>query len=138
MAAGVDPARLIFATRVPRPEDHLARLAQADLFLDTLPYNAHTSAADALRAGVPVLTCAGRSLAARMGASLLTSLDMTELITQSLPEYEQKAITLALDPAQRAVLRSRLDARVRSAASFDAQAYCRSLEAVLQKIGGRL
>ena len=95
--AGVDPARLVFAGRVPYG-DYLARYRAADLFLDTLPYNAGTTASDALWAGLPVLTCAGDSFAARMGASLLTAVGLPELITCDRPGYERLAIELAQQP----------------------------------------
>ncbi|MFX8624530.1 hypothetical protein ABTM07_20735, partial [Acinetobacter baumannii] len=77
-ARGIDPARLVFAPRMPLPE-HLARHRSADLFLDTLPYNAHTTASDALWAGLPVLTCTGGSFAGRVAASLLNTIGLPEL-----------------------------------------------------------
>ena len=97
--AGVSPDRLIFA-RFVELADHLARLQQADLFLDTLPYNAHTTASDALWAGVPVLTCTGQSFAGRVGASLLHAAGLPELVTDDLAAYEALALALANDPAQ--------------------------------------
>ena len=98
-AAGVDPARLVFAGRVPYG-DYLARYRAADLFLDTLPYNAGTTASDALWAGLPVLTCAGDSFAARMGASLLTAVGLPELIAYDRHAYERLAIELAREPGR--------------------------------------
>jgi predicted O-linked N-acetylglucosamine transferase (SPINDLY family) len=83
-ARGIDPARLVFAGRLPLLEDHLARHRLADLFLDTLPYNAHTTASDALWAGLPVLTCQGRAFAGRVPASLLAAVGLPELVTDSL------------------------------------------------------
>src|SRR5262249_11158043 len=85
---GVDPARLIFAPRVPANEDHLKRQRPADLFLDTPPYNAHTSASDALWAGLPVVTCLGQAFAGRVAASMLHAIGMSELVTTSLDAYE--------------------------------------------------
>jgi predicted O-linked N-acetylglucosamine transferase (SPINDLY family) len=108
-AAGIDPARLHFAAAAPR-ETHLARLASADLFLDSWPYNAHATASDAWRAGVPVLTRTGRSYAARVGTSLATTLGLPELIAPSTEAYIARATALATDPAQRADLRQRLSA----------------------------
>jgi predicted O-linked N-acetylglucosamine transferase (SPINDLY family) len=89
--------RIIFAPRVATAEQHLARLAVADLFLDTLPYNAHSTAADALSAGVPVLTCRGESFAGRVAATLLTAAEMPEFVTANLHEYESRALALAND-----------------------------------------
>ncbi len=105
---GVDPARLVFAPRLPNSADHLARHKVADLFLDTLPYNAHTTASDALWAGLPVLTRTGRTYAARVAASLLTALDLPELITSSLAHYELLAIELATKPSMLAAIREKL------------------------------
>lgn len=109
-AHGVDAARLVFAARVPRAR-HLQRLALADLFLDTLDCNAHVTACDALLAGVPVLTCPGTRMAARIGASLVTAADLPELVAPSIAEYERMALALAADAPQRARLRARLHAR---------------------------
>ena len=95
--SGIAADRIIFAPRVATAEQHLARLALADLFLDTLPYNAHSTAADALSAGVPVLTCRGESFAGRVAASLVTAADIPEFITANLPEYEARALALAND-----------------------------------------
>lgn len=95
---GVDPARLVFAGRLPLP-DHLARHRLADLFLDTLPVNAHTTASDALWAGLPVLTCAGEAFAGRVAASLLHAIGLDDLVTRDLAAYEARALELARDPA---------------------------------------
>ena len=105
----VAPERLIFAARVPMAEDHLARQRQADLFLDTLNYNAHTTASDALWAGVPVLTCLGSTFAGRVAASQLRAVGLPELVTESLPDYEALALKIATGPAL--CLRSRIDSR---------------------------
>jgi predicted O-linked N-acetylglucosamine transferase (SPINDLY family) len=107
-ARGVDPLRLVFASRMNSLAEHLSRYRLADLFLDTLPYNAHATACDALWAGVPVLTCAGESFASRVAASLLTSIDMPELITSSLDDYEALALKLASYPAELALLTQKL------------------------------
>lgn len=106
-AAGIDPARIVFAAKRPHL-DYLADLQQADLFLDTWPYGAHTTAADALYAGVPLLTLVQRSLASRVGASLLTTLGLPELIASDAGEYLQKALLLAHDADERLRLRERL------------------------------
>jgi protein O-GlcNAc transferase len=94
--AGVAPERILFAPRVPI-QDHLARHVHADLFLDTLPYNAHTTASDALWMNVPVLTCIGDTFPSRVAASLLTSLNLQSLVTHSLQDYAARALTLAQD-----------------------------------------
>src|ERR1700687_5238772 len=106
-ARGVDPARLIFAP-FANAEAHLARHASADLFLDTLPYNAHTTASDALWAGLPLLTCAGTTFAGRVAASLLHAAGVPELITRSLEEYEALALKLATEPSLLQSIRCKL------------------------------
>ncbi len=98
-ARGIDPARLVYAEDVPRAV-HLARHANAGLFLDTAPYNAHATAADALGAGLPVLTCKGNAFAGRVAASLLEAVGLPELVTASLEDYEARALELARDPAR--------------------------------------
>jgi len=127
-ARGVDPARLIFAPRI-LPEAHLARHRLADLFLDTLPYNAHTTASDALWAGLPVLTCQGRQFDGRVAASLLETLGLPELVTHSLEDYEALALALAREPHRLASLRARLGERRLSSPLYDTQGFRRSLEA---------
>lgn len=125
---GVDPARLVFADRRPHAE-HLARLAQADLVLDTLPYNAHTTSSDALWAGVPVLTCRGRAFAGRVAASLLQAVSLPELVTDSLADYETVALGLASSPARLRPLRERLARQRERAPLFDTARFTRHLEA---------
>jgi predicted O-linked N-acetylglucosamine transferase (SPINDLY family) len=136
-AQGIDPQRLVFATRVPRVEDHLARYRQADLFLDTNPYNAHTTAADALMAGLPVLTCMGQSFPSRVAASLMQSLKMPELITESLQDYEARAILLGKDAALRQQTRERLARHKTDSSVFDTASLCRQLEALYTGIWRR-
>jgi predicted O-linked N-acetylglucosamine transferase (SPINDLY family) len=114
---GVDPRRLAFAPIVPSA-DHLARFSRADLFLDTVPCNAHTTASDALWAGVPVLTCSGETFAGRVAGSLLNAAGIPELITQSLEEYEQVALALAQDGDRLSALRSRVN-KARDSLLFD-------------------
>ena len=128
-ARGVDPARLVFAGRVPRVEDHLARYSQADLFLDTHPYNAHTTAADALMAGLPVLTCMGNAFPARVAGSLLYTMQLPELVTHTLAEYETVALRLAHSPDELAALRQRVREQRTTSALFDTNGFCRQLEA---------
>jgi predicted O-linked N-acetylglucosamine transferase (SPINDLY family) len=126
-AHGIDPARLVYARDVPR-DVHLARHANADLFLDTLPYGAHATAADALGAGLPVLTCKGQAFAGRVAASLLEAAELPELITQSLTEYEAKALALARDPSAVANLKKKLKQKLASAPLFDADKFRRNIE----------
>jgi predicted O-linked N-acetylglucosamine transferase (SPINDLY family) len=126
-ARGVDAGRLVFAPRRPPPE-HLARIALADLFLDSLPYNAHVTASDALAMGLPVLTCVGRSFAARVAGSLLRNVGLAELVTESLADYEALALTLAREPARLKALRDRLAAARTTASHFDIERMRRPIE----------
>src|SRR5262249_32278143 len=96
-ARGIRPDRLVFAPTLPNAA-HLARFAAADLFLDTLPYNAHTLASDALWGGCPMVTCAGRTFPSRVAGSLLRTIGRSDLVTESLSDYEALAIQLARDP----------------------------------------
>jgi len=105
---GVDPKRLIFASRMPSPADHLARLRVADLFLDTLPYNAHATANDALWAGLPVLTLQGQAFPGRVAASLLNASGLPELVTVTAEAYVSLAIELATDPGRLQAIRRKL------------------------------
>ena len=132
-ARGVDPERLLFAPPLPLPE-YLARYRQADLFLDTLPYNAGTTASDALWAGLPVLTCAGRSFASRMGGSLLRAANLPELITGSLAAYEAVALRLATQPDELAALRQRLEANRSTHPLFKVDRFRRHIEAAYQRM----
>lgn len=127
-AAGVDPARLIFATRVPKIEDHLARYRIADLFLDTTPYNAHTTACDALFVGLPVLTYLGHSFPGRVAASLLNTIGLPELVTQSLTDYENMAVKLADDKPLLKGLRDRLSLNRQTSQLFKTAEFCQNLE----------
>lgn len=125
---GVESRQLVFSTRVPYSE-HLARLGLADLFLDTLPFNAGTTASDALWAGLPVLTCAGEAFAARMAGSLLRAIGLPELITHDLVEYEALALRLATTPALLASIRIRLAENRTRSPLFDTRRFTRHLEA---------
>ncbi len=136
-ARGVAPERLIFAPRVPQTEDHLARLRLADLFLDTIPYNAHATACDALWAGLPVLTCAGGAFPARVAASVLHAVGLPELVTQSLAEYEQLALALARDPERLAGIRAKLLRNRGTEPLFDTARFTRDLESAYSSMWGR-
>jgi predicted O-linked N-acetylglucosamine transferase (SPINDLY family) len=126
-ARGVDPSRLVFAPRAPHDAHH-ARHRLADLFLDTLPYNAHTTASDALWAGLPVLTCAGASFPARVAASLDRAVGLPELVTTSLAEYAARAAELAQNPDALRRIRDKLAANRLVAPLFDTQRFRASLE----------
>ncbi|MGO9993409.1 MAG: tetratricopeptide repeat protein [Steroidobacteraceae bacterium] len=133
---GIGAQRLVFAEHLPYAR-HLARLRHADLFLDTLPFNAGTTASDVLWAGVPVLTCAGEAFAARMAGSLLRAVGLPELLTHSLSAYEQLALDLAFEPARLTSLRARLDANRGTAPLFDTRRHCRHLEAAYREMWAR-
>ena len=124
---GIDISRLIFAEKMPL-EEHLARHRQADLFLDTFPYNAHTTASDALWAGLPVLTLMGQSFASRVAASLLTAIGLPELITTTSQEYEALAIELAKNPEKLAALKEKLAKNRLTTPLFDTPQFTKDLE----------
>jgi predicted O-linked N-acetylglucosamine transferase (SPINDLY family) len=124
----VHAARLVFAQKIPLVEDHLNRIRHADLFLDTLPFNAHTTASDALRMGVPLVTLLGNAFAGRVAASLLKTLDLGELITRSAAEYEQLAVNLALDPDRLRMIRVKLLASIQMSPLFDSELFTRNIE----------
>ena len=126
-AHGVDPDRLVFAPKMALA-DHLARHRLADLFLDTLPYNAHTTASDALWAGLPVVTCRGDAFAARVATSLLRAVGLPELVTDNLGEYEALALRLTRDVAHRQALHAKLERNRSTHPLFNSQRFCRHLE----------
>jgi protein O-GlcNAc transferase len=135
--AGVGKHRLVIAPRVTDNTAHLARLALADLYLDTLPYNAHSTTCDALWAGVPVLTCAGRAFASRVASSALLAAGLPELIADDLADYERRALELASNPGPLDALRSRLVRGRTSCRLFDTARYTRDLEAAYRWMQGR-
>ncbi|MBF0286020.1 MAG: hypothetical protein HQL51_16345, partial [Magnetococcales bacterium] len=131
---GVDPARIRFAPPLPK-DQHLSRLRQADLFLDTLFYNAHTTASDALWAGVPLLTLPGETFASRVGSSIARAADLPELVMGSLAEYEATAVALATrDKARLKQLRQRLAANRLTCPLFDTDRFTRDLESLYQRM----
>ena len=129
MARGIAPHRLVFAPDLPQAE-HLARLQCADLVLDTAPYNAHTTASDALWVGVPLVTCAGSTFASRVAGSLLHAVGLPELVTHSLENYAALALALASDAPRLASLRAKLAGLRAGAALFNVAGYTRDLEAL--------
>jgi len=135
-AQGVDPARIIYAPELP-PQQHLARLGLADLFLDTLPYNAHTTASDALWAGVPLLTRRGTAFPGRVAASLLTAAGLPELVTETQADYEALAIKLAGEPAAHKALKDKLAASRDTCALFDTEKFARNIESAYVRMWQR-
>lgn len=139
---GIASTRIVYAGRMKDASEHLARLALADLFLDTAPYNAHATAMDALWAGLPLITCQGDSFASRVASSLLVHIGMPELITSTPAEYEALAITLARAPERLAELREKLHSNRTSTSLFSSDKRARALEQLYskmheQKLAGR-
>jgi protein O-GlcNAc transferase len=132
-AREVDPARLVFAGRMGL-EEHLARHRLADLFLDTLPFTAHTTASDALWSGLPLLTCRGGCFAGRVAASLLTAIGLPELVTDSLDTYEALALRLATEPNLLRGFRERLEQNRRVYPLFDTDRYRHHIEAAYSQM----
>ncbi len=135
-AAGIDPARLVFGARKPKAE-HLARLALADLCLDTLTYGGHTTTVDALWAGVPVVTRLGDAFAGRVSASVLRAIGLPELVTPDLAGYEAQALDLARDPARLAAFKTRLAASRLTTPLFDTALFARGMEEAFQRMAAR-
>jgi predicted O-linked N-acetylglucosamine transferase (SPINDLY family) len=130
---GLDPNRLVFAKRID-PSEHLARHRSADLFIDTLPYNAHTTASDALWAGLPVLTCMGESFASRVAASLLNAIELPELITTTQEQYEATAIELATNPEKLKDIKKKLERNRLTTALFDTPRFTKHIEAAYKQM----
>jgi len=131
---GVDSSRLIFAKREAERKDHLSRLRLVDLFLDTPQYNAHATCADALWAGVPVLTQVGSTFAGRVAASQLHALGMADCIVESIEEYTEKAIELALNPTLLQLVKGRLAQNSKTKPLFDSKLHVRNLENLYREI----
>ena len=136
LARGIDPSRLIFADPVP-PEQYLARLSIADLFLDATPFNAHTTASDALWAGLPLITCGGANFAGRVATSVLHAIGLPELATADLAAYETLARDLALDPQRLAALKATLGVNRGKAPLFDTARHTRYLEHAYERMWAR-
>ncbi|NBQ15949.1 MAG: hypothetical protein EBU31_15385, partial [Proteobacteria bacterium] len=136
-ARGVDPARLVFADRTPMPL-HIGRQVHGDLFLDTAPYNAHTTTSDALWMGLPVITCPGETFAGRVAASLLKAADLPELVVKTWEDYERLAVSLAQSPEKIAALKNRLRRVRTSSRLFDSRLFTRNLEAAYTAMYERL
>jgi predicted O-linked N-acetylglucosamine transferase (SPINDLY family) len=127
-AQGIPGSRILFAPVVGH-EAHMARLARADLFLDALPYNAHTTASDALWAGVPLVTCKGKAFAGRVAASVLNAVGLPELVRENQDDYEALAVALARDPARLDSIRRKLAENRLTTPLFDTARFTRNLEA---------
>jgi predicted O-linked N-acetylglucosamine transferase (SPINDLY family) len=134
-ARGVAPGRLVFAPKLP-PDQHLARHRLADLFLDTLPYNAHTTCSDALWAGLPVVTCYGKAFPGRVAASLLKAMDMPELVTVSPEKYEELALDLAKNPPLLQATAEKLARNRKTAPLFDSEKFRKAIEAAYEAMLG--
>ena len=130
-ARGIDTDRLIFAPKLP-PDRHLARHQLADLFLDTLPYNAHTTCSDALWAGLPVVTCYGKAFQARVAASLLKAIDLPELVTIRPEDYEALALDLAKNPALLKATRDKLQRNRLTTPLYDSERFRKNIEAAYE------
>jgi predicted O-linked N-acetylglucosamine transferase (SPINDLY family) len=135
-ARGIDPARIIFAQRMA-PSEHLARHRLADLFLDTLPYNAHTTASDSLWAGVPVLTRIGETFAGRVAASILNAVGLPELVVETSRAYEDLAIELATNREKSSGLRKKLADNLSTTPLFDTGRYTRNIESAYTEMHRR-
>jgi protein O-GlcNAc transferase len=133
VARGIDPGRLVFAPRMA-PADHLARHRLADLCLDTLPYNAHTTACDALWAGTPIVTCLGETFVGRVATSLLYAIKLPELVRTTLQGYERLAIELATQPVKLAGIKRRLAANRATAPLFDTARFTGHIEAAFTEM----
>ena len=129
---GISEDRLIFASHLPLREDHLSRIKLADLFLDTLPLNAHATANDALKMGLPVLTCTGSSFVSRVATSLLRAVNLPEMITSTQEEYEALAIQLATHPKKLKIIKDKLNTNLSTAPLYNASLYTQNLEAAYQ------
>lgn len=134
---GINSDRVIFAKRLDSMADHLARYALADIFLDTFPYNAHTTALDSLKTGVPVLTLIGQSFASRVVASLLNTIGLPELITHKEEEYEALAIELASDKQKFKDIRMRLENNRVTSPLFDTHLFAKNIELAYKKMHER-
>ena len=134
---GIDPNRLVFAPRLSLKEDHLSRIQLADLFIDTLPFNAHVTASDALRVGLPVLTCIGSSFASRVAASLLKAVNLPELITTTQEQYESLAIELAEHPERLKIIKDRLHDNLPTTPLFDTLLFTKNIESAYLKMYDR-
>ena len=131
---GVNSNRIIFAPRMDLIEDHLERYKFVDLFLDTFPYNAHTTASDAVRMGAPIITIMGQSFASRVASSILKRIDLEELITHDINEYENLAINVAKNPEKLNHLKIQLKDQSKLKKIFDSKQYTENLEKLYESV----
>ena len=131
---GVSASRLIFATRVPSVADHLARYRLAGLFLDTYPYNAHTTATDALRSGLPLVTLTGKSFQSRVATSILYAIEMPQLAKSTVDEYEEFAVEIALSPEKLWNLKNELAVKIPDASIFNSRFAAKRLETAFARM----
>ena len=136
-ARGVDPDRLVFAEKIESMADHLARHRLADVFLDTLPFNAQTTAVDALWAGLPVLTCLGQSSFGRVAGSVLMALGREELVTKDVQAYEAQAVRIGLDSGYARELKEKLERKKVEAPLFDTARLTRHMERAYEQMHER-
>jgi protein O-GlcNAc transferase len=134
---GIAPERIVFSRRTETYSDYMARFRLADLFLDTLPFNAGATASDALWAGLPLLTCSGEPYTARMAGSVLYAIGLPELVTQTLADYEAMALKLARDPVLLASIKARLARNRDTYPLFDAARFTRHIEAAYVEMSER-
>ena len=131
---GINPDRIIFAPRMTLMEDHLARYRFVDLFLDTFPYNAHTTASDAIRMGAPIITLMGQSFASRVASSILKRIGLAELITYDIDAYEKLAIHLAKNSKKLNSLKNQLKDTSRLRKIFNSREYTKNLERIYESV----
>ena len=131
---GINPDRIIFAPRMTLIEDHLARYRFVDLFLDTFPYNAHTTASDAIRMGAPIISLMGQSFASRVASSILKRMDLAELITHDIEAYENLAIHLAKNPDKLNSIKNQLKNPLRLQKIFNSKEYTKDLEKIYESV----
>lgn len=132
--SGIDPARIYFAPRIPERMKYIARYRVVGLFLDTLPYNAHATACDVLWAGAPLLTCVGKTLPGRVAAGILKALDVSELITESLKEYEDRAVELATHPEKLSAIKAKIKNNRYTTPLFNTAQYTKHLEGLYKEM----
>jgi len=131
---GVDPKRIIFAEKVSILEDHLQRIKLADIFLDTFPYNAHTSASDSIRMGLPLITMRGNSFASRVAASILSSINMSELITENINDYENLAIELGNNKFKLNEIKKNMIRNIKKSNFFNSEIFTKDLESIYKDL----
>ena len=130
---GIDHNRIIFAEKVSI-SDHLKRMKLADIFLDTFPYNAHTSASDSIRMGLPVITLQGNSFASRVASSILSSINMPELITTKIDDYENLAIKLGNDKSYLNDIKNKIKTNIKKNPLFNSMKFTKDLESIYKKL----